>query len=228
MQTPALHTARIKQIKKLTDTVYEFTCTFLDTIPMEFQAGQYGTVIINGTTRRQYSFCSDPKHTDTVSMVIDTKPMGPGSTYFLSKKVGDAIQMLAPLGRFIVIPSERSKVMIATGTGIAPIRSMILDNVSTTPITLYWGLRHETDVYWDAEFTALAKLYPTFVYHLVLSQPRGIVSWKTGHVTDMVRSGLVSGDVDYYLCGNPHMISEVQSYLLANNVAIEQIKTELF
>ena len=228
MQTPALHTARIKYIQKLTDTVYEFTFTFLDTIPMEFQAGQYGTVIINGTTRRQYSFCSDPKYTDRVSMVIDTKPMGPGSLYFLSKKVGDAIQMLAPLGRFVVAPSERRKVMIATGTGIAPIRSMILDNVAISPITLYWGLRYETDVYWDLEFTALAKQYPTFEYHLVLSQPRDTVMWKTGHVTDMVRSGLVSVNADYYLCGNPHMISEVQQLLLDGKVPAEQIKTELF
>jgi len=228
MQTPVLHTARIKQIQKLTDTVYEFTFTFLDTMPMEFQAGQYGTVIIDGATRRQYSFCSDPKQAGTVSMVIDTKPNGPGSKYFLLRKVGDAIQMLAPLGRFIVAPSERRKVMIATGTGIAPIRSMILENVKTTPMTLYWGLRHETDVYWDAEFTALAKQYPTFAYHLVLSQPTVSVAWQTGHVTDMLEKGLVSGDADYYLCGNTHMIAEVQSYLLAHKVPAEQIKTELF
>lgn len=228
MQTPALHTARIKQIQKLTDTVYEFTFTFLDTMPMEFQAGQYGTVIIDSTTRRQYSFCSDPKHADSVSMVIDTKPMGPGSKYFLSKKVGDAIQMLAPLGRFVVVPSERKKVMIATGTGIAPIRSMILENVATTPMTLYWGLRHETDVYWNNEFTELAKHYPTFVYHLVLSQPTGKVAWETGHVTDMLKSGLVSHDADYYLCGNTHMITEVQKYLLDHAVPEEQIKTEQF
>ena len=228
MQTPALHTARIKQIQKLTDTVYEFIVTFLDTTPMQFVAGQYGTVIIDGVTRRQYSFCSDPKHTDSVSIVIDTKPMGPGSLYFLSKKVGDALQMLAPLGNFILETSPRKKMLVATGTGIAPIRSMILDAIQTTPMTLYWGLRHEIDMYWDKEFTELAKQYPTFHYHLVLSKPEPSWQGKTGHVTDHLAEVGELLDTDWYLCGNKQMIADIKELLLAHHVPDVQIKTEMF
>ncbi|MFZ2025637.1 MAG: FAD-binding oxidoreductase [Microgenomates group bacterium] len=228
MQTPALHTARIKHIQKLTDTVYEFTYTFLDTTPMQFSAGQYGTVIIDSTNRRQYSFCSDPKHTDTVSMVIDTKPMGPGSMYFLSKKIGDAIQMLAPLGNFVLEPSPRKKLFVATGTGIAPIKSMILDAIQTMPIILHWGLRHETDMYWDKEFTELAKKHPTFQYNLVLSKPETQWQGKTGHVTDHLAEVDELLDTDYYLCGNKQMISDAKELLLAHHVPDGQIKTEMF
>lgn len=228
MQTPALHTARIKHIQKLTDTVYEFIVTFLDTTPMQFVAGQYGTVIIDGAIRRQYSFCSDPKMTDSVSIVIDTKPMGPGSLYFLSKKVGDAMQMLAPLGKFIVDPTPRKKTFVATGTGIAPIRSMILDTIQTAPMTLYWGLRYETDMYWDNEFTELTKQYPTFYYHLVLSKPE--MSWqgKVGHVTDHLGEEKELMNTDWYLCGNKQMISDTKELLLARHVPDVQIKTEMF
>lgn len=228
MQTPVLHTVRIKHIQKLTDTVYAFILTFLDTTPMQFLAGQYGTVIIDSATRRQYSFCSDPKHTESVCIVIDTKPMGPGSTYFLSKKVGDAIQMLAPLGQFVVVSSERKKVMIATGTGIAPIRSMILENVATTPMTLYWGLRYDKDIYWEKEFMELAKQYPTFQYHLVLSKPVAQWQGKTGHVTEHLEEVTELMDTDYYLCGNKQMIADVKELLLAHHVPEGQIKTEQF
>jgi len=228
MQTPALHTARIKTIQKLTDTVYEFTFTLLDTTPMQFMAGQYGTVIIDSATRRQYSFCSDPKHTESVSIVIDTKPMGPGSLYFLSKKVGDAIQMLAPLGNFILEPTPRKKLCVATGTGIAPIRSMILSSIATMPLTLYWGLRHEKDMYWHDEFTKLAKQYPTFQYTLVLSKPEMQWQGKTGHVTDYLAEVKELMDTEYYLCGNKQMISDTKELLLAHHVPEGQIKTEMF
>ncbi len=228
MHTPALHTARIKHIQQLTETVYEFTYTFLDAAPLRFTAGQYGTVIIDGATRRQYSFCSDPKQTDTVCMVIDTKPMGLGSTYFLSKKVGDAIQMLAPLGTFVLTDSPRKKMFVATGTGIGPLRSMLYIAIPNTPVRLYWGLRHESDMYWDTEFTELAKTHPTFHYHLVLSQPEASWRGNTGHVTEYIAKENELMDTEYYLCGNKQMIADVKKLLLAHTIPESQIKTELF
>ena len=61
--------------------------------------------------------------------------------------------------------SHRKKVMIATGTGIAPFRSMLFDylgNGGTDDITLYWGLRHEEAVYWLDELTDLSLKYRIF------------------------------------------------------------------
>jgi CDP-4-dehydro-6-deoxyglucose reductase len=228
MQQPSLHTARIQHIQKLTDTVYEFTFSFLDETPIQFQAGQYGTVIIDGATRRQYSFCSDPRETSTVQMVIDTKPMGPGSVYFLSKKVGDAIQMIAPLGVFIMTPSPRKKILIATGTGIAPLKSMILDAPHDVPMVLYWGLRHEEDMYWQEEFSGFAASHPHFSYHLILSKPQEAWTGKTGHVTEYVTQEQDLSQADFYLCGNKEMIRDIKQMLLAHTVSEEQIKTELF
>ena len=154
--------------------------------------------------------------------------MGPGSLYFLSKKVGDALQMLAPLGNFCIEPTPRRKVFVATGTGIAPIRSMLLHAIQTTPMTLYWGLRHETDIYWNKEFVDLAKQYPTFQYTLVLSKPETQWQGKTGHVTEYLADEGDLTDADYYLCGNKQMISDTKVLLLAHHVPDVQIKTEMF
>lgn len=195
---------------------------------MQFQAGQYGTVIIDGVTRRQYSFCSNPRETSTVQMVIDTKPMGPGSKYFLSKKVGDAIQMLAPLGVFTMTPSLRKKILIATGTGIAPLKAMILDAPHDIPMVLYWGLRHEEDIYWQDELDAFVASYSNFSYHLILSKPKETWKGKIGHVTDYVTKEPDLSQADFYLCGNKEMIRYIKQLLLAHTVLGEQIKTELF
>lgn len=228
MHTPVLHTALITTIQKHTDTVYEFTFVFPDTAPMQFAAGQYGTVIIDSTTRRQYSFCSSPKQPDTIKTVIDTKPMGAGSQYFLSKKVGDTIQILAPLGTFVITPSPKKKIMIATGTGIAPIKSMILDAVGTADIQLLWGLRHEEDIYWLEEFQLLAQQHPTFSYLLTLSQPTTAWGGTRGRVTDHIQQIEHTEENEYYLCGNKQMIDDVTDFLRDHAVATEQIKTELF
>jgi len=191
-------------------------------------AGQYATVIIDEKTRRQYSFCSDAKQTNAVSFVIDTAPGGPGSQFFLKKRVGESVQLLAPLGTFTLHDSPRKKVLVATGTGIAPLKSMIMSYIDQIPMTLYWGLRYETDIYWEREFSDLERQHPTFTYFIVLSKPESPWKGRVGHVTDYVMKEERLEGNDYYLCGNQHMIVDVEQALLAHAVSKEQIYTEQF
>lgn len=228
MPTPSIYTGTIREITPLTEHVLHITCTLPEKTALEFAAGQYATVIIDQKTRRQYSFCSDPKQTHEVSFVVDTTPGGPGSRFFQEKRVGEEVQFLAPLGLFVLHKTTQKTLFVATGTGIAPIRSMILAGVATTPMTLYWGLRHEEDVYWDREFTNLAARYPTFHYHLVLSQPTPTWKGMTGHVTEFVKLYPGLPDITAYLCGNNHMVAEVTQLLVELQVPPEAIYTELF
>ena len=227
MQTPSLSTGTIQHIDMLTPHVMHLTCTSSDP-SFSFLAGQYGTVVIDQTTRRQYSFCSSPQHKHAFEFVIDTTPQGPGSLFFCSKNIGDTFQMLAPLGTFVLETSPKKSVFVATGTGIAPLRSMILDAVLTRDMTLYWGLRYETDMYWNAEFEALATQHPTFHYTLVLSKPEDTWNGNRGHVTEHISRDTLANDADYYLSGNKDMIVDVKTLLLAQHVPEGQINTELF
>lgn len=223
-----MYTPRIEKIIPLTPRVLHLFFSLPESSPLTFTAGQYGTVVINQTTRRQYSFCSDPKDTHGFEFLIDTTPMGPGSTYFLERKPGDTISLLAPLGSFCMQESPRKKMLIATGSGIAPFRSMILDAVDRTPIAVLWGLRQEDNRYWHKEFTLLADKYPTFSYTLYLSQPQGTWTGKTGHVTDHIQNEPNLKETDFYLCGNTQMIAEVKQILSAHQVPEGQIRTESF
>ena len=142
------------------------------------------------------------------------------------------MNFMGPLGIFTLDKaSPRKKILIATGSGIAPFRAMIhdyLENGGSDDITLYWGLRYPEDIFWQEEFAVLSQKHPNFVFVLTLSQP--IPNWqgKSGRVTAHLGEIQNPTASDFYLCGNKDMVDEVQDHLLAKSVPKEQIKSELF
>ena len=222
---PLQQSAVITQKNQLNPHVFQFT--FQTQHPVLFTPGQYATVIIDAKTRRQYSFCSPANNSTSFDIVVDVSPMGPGSKFFMEKKVGDRVEILAPLGNFIYTESSRKKIFIATGTGIAPFRSMIITAPSES-IVLYWGLRHEEDVYWQQEFEEFSNTHPNVQFILTLSQPSDNWVGKKGHVQDHLFSQLNLRNADYYICGNKDMVSDVREKLLAAQVPTTQVKSELF
>jgi len=226
--TPKQFTATITEKHMLTPHVIHFVFHTADP-SFSFTAGQYGTFIIDEANRRAYSFCGAPNNMGTFEIVIDTTPMGVGSKYFSVAKVGDAVTVLAPLGTFTLIDSKRKKVCIATGTGVAPFRSMIQSSISHVQMSLYWGLRHEEDMYWQDVFASLVQAHPSFSFYQILSQPSATWKGVTGHVTEHVierEKDIVN--TEFYLCGNSAMIGEVEQKLLSVGVLSEQIKKDLF
>ena len=230
MALPIQQSAVITQKNQLTPHVYQFV--FQVQNPMTFAPGQYLTVIIDAHTRRQYSFFSpsvNPLHFD---IVVDVSPMGSGSHYFLSRQVGDAVEILAPLGMFQLAMTPHRKVFVATGTGIAPFYSMIvtyLEQGGAADMALYWGLRHEEDIFFRQQLEVLQKQYANFHYIVILSKPTDAWTGVTGHVTEHVEADEKTVPVtDFYLCGNRHMVGDVKTELLAQKAKGEQIKTEPF
>lgn len=231
MNAPFQTSATIVKKNKLTSHVYEFICTLFDG-ELEYNPGQYVTIIIDPQTRRQYSFASPNSNKKQFSIVVDVTPMGPGSQFLLGKQEGDLLEILAPLGTYHLDTPSQPIVFIATGTGIVPFRTMIeeyLIHGGSQDIYLYWGLRFEEDIFWKELLTSWQETYPNFHYSVVLSKPKDTWGGKSGHVTEHVREEIESLPTHtFYLCGNRHMISDVKTDLLAHQVPEGQIKTELF
>ena len=223
--------AIITEIHHVTASVYYFRFSCGDEI-ISFIPGQYVSLIIDATTRRQYSLCSAPQDLPFFDLVIDTAPMGPGSLYMLKRKVGDSVELLFPLGNFQLQQNSNTKVFVATGTGIAPFRSMIADQIArhhTEKISLFWGLRHEADVYWNDWFLQQAQQDAQFSYVLTLSKPD--VSWHgdVGHVTEKIEKYHTDlSNTDFYLCGNKAMILDVTAFLQTHDVQENNIRTDMF
>jgi NAD(P)H-flavin reductase len=179
------------------------------------------------------SIASIPSQKNELTMIHDVSPMGPGSKWTLALQVGDTAQIMAPLGIFTLKPNPgKRKVLVATGSGVAPFCSMVADYYSSggkDEIILYWGLRHEEDIYWKEQFEQLSRSYPQFQFAITLSQPKD--DWKgmrgrvTEHVVQEEKNILES---DFYLCGSHAMVEDIKTQLATVQVPKEHITTELY
>jgi len=111
----------------------------------------------------------------------------------------------------------RELLFVATGTGIAPIRSMLLANLerpNPRPATLFWGLRSQRDLYYQEELAELARREPKFTYFTTLSRPAPGWTGETGRVTRLVEERIASvKHLAVYLCGNSGMIKDVTAII---------------
>ena len=213
---------------------YAARFTLIDPEEITFQSGQYVIFLIGPPKRRHtLSIASSPSEVGTMDFLQSVSPMGGGSQWFLSLKSGDKAQFLGPLGKFTLQKqSPKQKVFIATGCGYAPFRSMIHDYLESgghAQVRLWWGIRHETDLFWQEELVSLAKKYTNFLYTMTISQPTDAWNGVRGRVTEHVVGETPElTNSEFYLCGNRQMIVDMRQLLTQNGVLQEHIHTETF
>jgi ferredoxin-NADP reductase len=207
---------------------------FITPHEMEFEAGQYVSMKVSDRgDRRSYSICSAPQVKHGFELLIDISPQGIGSKYLESLQFGAKVSVLAPMGHFVIPQgvAETAFYFIATGSGVAPFKSMIedlLQKQEKRPIVLYWGLRHEEDLFWELEFQELSKNFPNFKLQIILSQPKPEWPLSKGRVTDLLQALEKPAGAGYYLCGNGKMVDEVKAYLQQVGIASQNVHNEMF
>lgn len=136
------------------------------------------------------------------------------SNHLCDLKDGEEMTFQGPFGSFILRPPMRDRVFIATGTGIAPFRSMLhwlladRERHSGHRVSLLFGARFEHDIYYREEFERLAAQHSNFRFLPTLS--RGGPEWTglRGYVQEHV-PGIVGDrkDMHAYICGLDKMVS---------------------
>lgn len=218
-----LYQARIDQIRNLTHDVREIGFRLIDPKEILFKSGQFASFEVlhpklNKPVTRPYSIVSPPSQRDRITLLLNLVPGGPGSTYLFGLKEGDATQFKGPAGSFYLKEEgTRDLLFVATGTGIAPFRSMLFHLIEggfSRPATLYWGLRSQRDLYYQKEFESLATQHPNFSFITTLSRPEPGWQGANGRVTKLVEERVSSvTNLSVYLCGNSGMISEVSALI---------------
>mgnify|MGYP000008697075 FL=1 len=207
----------------------------------KFTAGQYVTLqtAINGEViRRAYSICATPESGE-IRVAIKKVAKGVFSTYATTAlKVGDAIEITAPEGRFLLIPdANKNYIGFAAGSGITPILSMlksVLQTETTATFTLVYGNKSAADTIFYEELNQLKETYPgRFKLHYIFSRENVKNSLRgriDGNVTNyFVKNMYKETSFDAaYLCGPEEMIKDVSKTLEKNNIAKENIHFELF
>jgi CDP-4-dehydro-6-deoxyglucose reductase, E3 len=210
--------ATVDRVRDLTHDVRELGLRLREPKDIQFKAGQFISFNLTppGGERlmiRPYSIASPPNESDRITLVFNRIQGGRGSTYLFNLREGDAVAFEGPQGSFYLRERMRNVLLVATGTGIAPIRSMLLDLVDNGyagTATLYWGLRSQRDVYYQQEFEALAARYPNVSFAIALSRPEAGWQGYAGRVTGLVDARVTSvKNLDVFLCGNHAMIRDV-------------------
>ena len=183
-----------------------------------FLAGQYIDLLLKDGKRRSYSIANAPKPEGVTFLEIHVRHT-PGGLFtdrvFSSMKVREILRFEGPLGTFYLRESEKPAVLVASGTGFAPIKAICesaLEKGLQRPITLYWGCRAKRDLYmldvpqkWQD---------PNFNFVPVLSDPTPECQWsgRTGFVHRAVMQDFpdMSG-VQVYACGAPVMVDAARA-----------------
>jgi CDP-4-dehydro-6-deoxyglucose reductase len=146
---------------------------------------------------------------------------------------GDLLDVELPLGQFRFHEEDyRQLLMIATGTGIAPIKAILeslLDDPDCPPVALYWGVRDASWLYVDDDIRGWADRLYEFRYEPVLSRPGPGWEGRTGHVQDAVLDDIHDlSDHSIYLCGSPNMIRDAKRAFLARGASVEHLYADGF
>ena len=195
--------------------------------PLRYHAGQYIEFLLHDGARRSYSMANAP-HTQTDKPVIELHVRHmPGGLFtdqvFGTMKEKDILRIEGPFGSFFLREeSDKPLVLLASGTGFAPIKS-IIEQVRfkgiTRPMLLYWGCRAKADLYMHEWSLAAARKMPNLRYVPVLSEPRAEDGWngRTGLVHRAVMADLpdLSGH-QVYACGAPIMVESAQRDFIAD------------
>jgi ferredoxin-NADP reductase len=229
--------ARLTGARMLSPTVRELTFdpgpgfTFVPGQWVSFRIPQPGGEMIP----RAYSIASAPRADCCFDVAVTRVQGGPGSQFLHTVDPGATLTMTHAQGFFTLNPVVRPVLMVATGTGVSPLRSMLLDAAQTRegegPFVLLFGVRTEQDILYRDEFEALARDWPAFRFEPSLS--RGSEQWQgrrgyvQTHVPELVRA--LGGDCDVYVCGLNKMIKEVRRVLKEDlGFSRERIHTERY
>ncbi len=212
--------SRIQTLEKVTDDVIVLHLKLPASQRLEFLAGQYLEFILKDGTRRSFSMGNAPHDDAFVQLHVRHVAGGQFTDHAFGKmKEKDILRFEAPLGTFFLREdSDKPIVFVASGTGFAPIKSIVehaLHKGITRPMTLYWGGRRPADLYMHplAEKWALDNA-ASFKYVPVISDALAEDAWtgRTGFVHRAVMEDFPDlSAYQVYACGVPVMVDSARA-----------------
>jgi CDP-4-dehydro-6-deoxyglucose reductase len=206
---------RVAKLEKLCHDVMGLSLRLPAVERLQFLPGQYIDILLPQQHRRSFSLANPPHDDALLELHVRHVPGGRFSEeVFQHLHEGALLRIQGPLGTFFLREdSTRPMVLIAGGTGYAPIQSILrhlFERGQQRDIVFYWGARAARDLYADAKLKQWAKTQPGFRYIPVLSEPMPEDRWsgRTGFVHDAVMADFaaLSGH-DIYLSGPPPMVN---------------------
>jgi len=225
--------ARLLDIQELAPLVRHLEFEAVDADRFEFTPGQFvslkqkfeGKEII-----RPYSIAS-AQQANRFALCLNLVEDGMFSPYLFKLRQGDEVEISPPLGYFTLRNRDRELLLIATGTGVAPFRSMLHSHLAELelPVTLLFGTRHEQTLLYRNEFEDFEKRHSHFRFWPTLTRPGPEWKGRSGRVQSHLDQALKGKSaVDVYLCGLKEMVDDVRASLKQRGFDRKQIIFEKY
>lgn len=234
---------KISQINNLTPSVNEYIITFEENF--EFKAGQFINLTITHNEekiRKPYSICSTSTSSNQIGLCIKKVEGGNLTPILFEKKIDELVEIMGPLGLFTLDKLSKEKIIfIGTGTGIAPLKTMIYEILNnnefniddektyskTKEIKLIFGCRFENEILYKKEFEELEKKHPNFTFIPVVSKPTENWIGRIGHVQNNLDI-IDPNSSQFFICGLPIMVESTIKKLEEIGVKKDDISHEKF
>jgi CDP-4-dehydro-6-deoxyglucose reductase len=193
---------------------------------LRFRAGQYLDVLLPDGRRRSFSIASPPHDSELIELHVrrvagggfSERLFGPGGAPEDGPlTLGSLLRIEGPVGQFVYRDGTGAALMVAGGTGFAPLKSMlrhVLENGVPRDIHLYWGARHTQDLYEEARVLEWVRQHPRLRFTAVLSE--ATVAEAAHHRVGFVHDALLADYPDLsafevYAAGPPAMIEALRA-----------------
>jgi ferredoxin-NADP reductase len=219
--------AKVINIQPVSPNTRRFWVEIPELEAFQFKAGQFVTMDLPiGEKRlqrwRSYSIASAPSESNQLEFCIVRLDGGKATEYLFDHiTVGSTLRFKGPDGAFVLPEAiDHDMVMVCTGTGIAPFRSMLQhiaqENIPHRKLHLIFGTRQVEGILYQSEFLELQKQLPNFHYSVALSREPNLdpanypFDIQSGYVHSFYLNAYATprSDVKFYLCGWQNMVDE--------------------
>ena len=223
--------SKISIIEKLTDDVIKVVLRIPPNSNFNFNSGQYVN-IIKGNLTRSYSIANSSDHNNQLEFFIKNYENGLMSAYFFNEaKINDLLRLEGPIGTFFLRDTSlKNIVFLATGTGIAPIKSILegldksYEQYQNKNLWIIVGARYQHDLFWKPNLKNL-----NIKYIPVLSREVNDYNGAKGYVQDIVLKQQIDlEDTQVYACGSNDMINSAKELFLKNNLKENNFFSDAF
>lgn len=229
---------RVAFIKDLTHDIKLIRFDLIEPNEIKFKAGQYVQLEtqpydgVKEVVQRAYSMCSPAYEKNYVELMIRLVPEGICTTWvFNHLKEGDSVRIIGPMGDFQLHNGEGEIVMIAGGSGMAPMVSLLAEMAKkkeTRRATYFFGALTKKDMFYIDEMAEFEKQLPSFKFVPALSAPEPEDKWdgEVGLITQPLERHLKAIDTSKaqgYLCGSPGMINACTTIMKKHGITADRI-----
>lgn len=230
---PALITCQVAGLKKFNHDITQVLLEPVAPASLSFHAGQYINLILDDHTERPFSLANAPREDNLIELHIRHNAGG-GVARWLGGNNGNDLSVVisGPRGEFRLHNTERPIIMVAGGTGFAPIKGLmeqIIHEGITRPVYLYWGARQSSDLYLDDLPRKWARDYENIHFIPVLSEETGPPGTRNGLVHEAVLEDFPDlAGFEVYLSGPAAMIHAARTSFLEHGLDEQAMFSDMF